>query len=86
MATMKENAIKDYMSNINFNDDKWSIDEMKKDMRKFLGEEPAIDVKYEKTAFVNEDSGTTHEGLKLEGISIIFYDTDEKFKKIDLSV
>lgn len=86
MATMKEMAIKEYMSNINFNNDKWSVDEMKKDMRAFLGEEPAIDVKYEKTAFVNEDTGTTHEDLKLEAISIIFYDTDEKFKKIDLSI
>lgn len=86
MATMKETAIKEYMSNINFNNGKWSVDEMKKDMRQFLGEEPAIDVKYEKTAKINEDKGTTYEELELESISIIFYDTDEKFKKIDLSI
>ena len=82
--TIKEKSIKDYIADINFKSKDWSVDVMKREMRKFLGEEPAIDVVYEKDVYVNETTGTSHEELKLENISIIFYDTDEKFKKITI--
>lgn len=44
MASMKEISIREYISNINFKSDDWSIYTIKDDMRKFLGEEPSIDV------------------------------------------
>lgn len=82
--TIKEQTIKDYISDINFKSENWSIDDMKRDMRKFLGEEPAIDVTYEKVAKMNEDHTKSYESLDIKDISIIFYDTDEKFKKIKI--
>ena len=39
---MKENLVRDYMSAINFKTDDWSLSKIKEDLRKFLGEEPAI--------------------------------------------
>ena len=54
-------------------------------MRRFLGEEPAIDVIYKKDVMINE-SGEAKEFKDIHKISIIFTDTDDKFKKIEFNV
>lgn len=83
MQSMKETSIREYISNIDFNSPDWSINDIKKDMRKFLGEEPGIDVSYKKDVVINEVKGEAEEIKSLEKISIVFTDLDEKFKKLE---
>lgn len=84
--TIKEDNIKKYISNVNFKSEEWSLSKIKEDMRKFLGEEPAIDVKYDKDVLVNETTGEAKEIRKINKVLVVFYDTDEKFKKIEFKV
>jgi len=83
MSSMKEIAIREYISNIDFKNDDWKLPKIKEDMRRFLGEEPGIDVIYKKDVMVNEVSGEAKEFVDVDKIQIIFTDTDDKFKKIE---
>ena len=55
-------------------------------MRKFLGEVPGLDVFYKKDVMVNEVSGESKEFVKIDKFSIVFFDTDDKFKKITILI
>ena len=81
---MKENWIREYISQIDFKNDDWSIEKIKEDLRGFLGEYPGIDIKYEKDVMLNEVTGKAKEYMNIEGIAILFTDTDDKIKKIQL--
>ena len=85
MSSLKEISIKEYISRIDFKSEDWSLTKIKEDMRIFLGEEPAIDVIYKKDVMINE-SGEAKEFKDIHKISIIFTDTDDKFKKIEFNV
>ena len=80
---LKEHSIRQYMSNIDFKNDDWKISKILEDMRRFLGEEPGIEVVYKKDVMVNEVSGESKEFVDVDRIQIIFTDTDDKFKKIE---
>jgi hypothetical protein len=86
MSSMKEMAIREYISRIDFKNDDWKLSELKENMRKFLGEEPGIDVIYKKDVMVNEVSGESKEFVDVDKIQIIFTDTDNKFKKLEFLV
>lgn len=86
MSSLKETAIKEYLSKIDFKKDDWSINKLSKDMHKFLGESPAIDVIYKKDVMVNEISGESKEIKKIENLIIVFTDTDDKFKKLVIKI
>lgn len=86
MESLKLDAIKKYLSNIDFKADDWSIHQMSQDMKKFLGETPAIDVIYKKDVMVTELTGEAKEFKKAEKIKIIFTDTDDKIKKIEILI
>lgn len=86
MSSMKEMAIRDYISKIDFKNDDWKISELKENMRRFLGEEPGIDVIYKKDVMINEVSGESKEFVDVDKIQIIFTDTDDKFKKLEFLV
>jgi len=90
MRSIKENSIVDYMSKIDFKNDDWKLSKIKEDMRRFLGEEPAIEVVYKKNLgfFINESTGQqeTKEILDIDKIEVIFTDLDDKFKKIEFKV
>jgi hypothetical protein len=86
MNSLKEMSIKDYISKINFRTDDWKLSKIKEDMRKFLGEEPGIDVIYKKDVMVNEVTGEAKEFKDISKIQIVFTDTDDKFKKIEFIV
>jgi hypothetical protein len=86
MSSMKEMAIRDYISKIDFKNDDWKLSELKENMRKFLGEEPGIDVVYKKDVMVNEVSGESKEFLDIDKIQIVFTDTDDKFKKLEFTL
>ena len=83
MSSMKEIAIRDYISKIDFKNDDWKLSELKENMRRFLGEEPGIEVVYKKDVMVNEVSGESKEFVDVDRIQIIFTDTDDRFKKLE---
>jgi len=84
--TIKENSIREYISLIDFKRDDWSLSTIKSEMRNFLGEEPAIDIHYEKDVMINEDSGKPEEFRDIRKVEVVFYDTDEKFKKLEFII
>ena len=86
MSSMKEAAIRDYVSRIDFKNDDWKLSKIKEDMRKFLGEEPGIDIIYKKDVMINEVTGKAQEIKDIDKVQIIFFDTDERFKKIEFTV
>jgi hypothetical protein len=86
MGSMKEISIRDYISNIDFKNDDWKLPKIKEDMRRFLGEEPGIEVIYKKDVMVNEVSGESKEFVDVDKIQIIFTDTDDKFKKVEFII
>lgn len=86
MGSMKELAIKEYISKIDFRRDDWRLPQIKEDMRKFLGEEPGIDILYKKDVMVNEETGEAQEFKNIDKVQIVFYDVDEKFKKIEFII
>ena len=86
MRSIKENSIVDYMSKIDFRNDDWKLSKIKEDMRRFLGEEPAIEVVYKKDVSVNETTQESIEIVDIDKIEVIFTDLDDKFKKIEFKV
>ena len=53
---------------------------------KSLGERPTLDVKYQKDVMVNEVSGESKEFNRLESISVIYTDTDDRIKKLQIVI
>jgi len=86
MASMKEMAIREYLSKIDFNRDDWKLSQIQKDMRMFLGEEPAIDILYKKDVLINEILGEAQEIKKIDKISIVFTDLNDKFNKLEFII
>ena len=86
MGSMKEISIRDYISNIDFKRDDWKLSVMKEDMRKFLGEEPGIDIIYKKDVMINETTQEAQEYVDINKVQIVFFDTDEKFKKLEFLI
>ena len=86
MASMKEISIKEYISNIDFRSEDWSLTKIKEDMRKFLGEEPAIDIDYKKDILINEVKGEAEVIKSIDKVTIVFFDLDEKFKKLEFLI
>lgn len=83
-ASLKEESIKNYLSTIDFRKDNWSYKKIQEDMKKFLGETPAVDVSYKKDVMVNEVSGESKEFDKLVRVTVVYTDTDDKIKKLEI--
>lgn len=86
MDSLKSIAIKEYLGKIDFKSDNWSVNQISKDMQRFLGEIPGIDVIYKKDVMVNEVTGESKEIKSLNNINIIFTDTDDKIKKLSIVI
>jgi hypothetical protein len=86
MSSMKEMAIREYISHIDFKKDDWKLSKIKEDMRRFLGEEPGIDIIYKKDVMINEVTGNAQEIKDIDKVQIIFFDTDERFKKLEFLI
>lgn len=84
--TLKEIAIREYLSNIDFNRDDWKLSKMKQDMRVLLGEEPGVDIIYKKDVILNEVLGEAQEISKVNKVSVVFTDLDDKFKKLEFII
>ena len=83
---IKENYIKEYLSNINCKSDDWTVDSIKDDLKKMLGEYPAIDIIYKKDVSVNETTGEAQEIHGIEKFSVIFTNEQENFRKIEIII
>jgi hypothetical protein len=86
MSSMKENLIREYLMSVDFNGENWKVSKFKEDMRKFLGEEPGIQIDYKKDVILNEVKGEAEEVKKIEKISIVFTDLDDKFRKLEFLI
>jgi hypothetical protein len=86
MSSMKEIAIRDYVSHIDFKSDNWGLSKIKEDMRRFLGEEPGIDIIYKKDVMINEVTGKAQEFKDIDRMQIVFTDVDDKFKKLEFII
>jgi hypothetical protein len=86
MASMKEISIREYISKIDFKRDDWKLSEIKEHMRRFLGEEPGVDILYKKDVMINELRGEAEEIKAVQKVSIVFTDLDDKFKKIEFLI
>ena len=86
MYSLKETAIRQYISQIDWKRDNWSYQRIEEDMKRFLGERPTLDVTYKKDVMVNEVSGEAKEFKRLEKISIIYTDTDDRIKKLEILI
>ena len=86
MNSLKEMSIRDYISKINFKSDDWKISQITEDMKRFLGEEPGIDIVYKKDVMVNEFTGEAKEFKQIDKVQIIFTDLDNKFKKLEFII
>ena len=86
MNSLKEMSIRDYISRINFKTDDWKISQIKEDMRRFLGEEPGIDIIYKKDVMVNEFTGEAKEFKQIDKVQIVFTDLDNRFKKLEFII
>lgn len=86
MYSLKESAIREYIGKIDWRRDNWSYVRVEEDMKKFLGERPTIEIKYKKDVMVNEVTGESKEFSKIETIGIVFTDTDDKIKKIEILI
>ena len=86
MSSLKEISIREYISKIDFKSDDWKLSQIKEDMRRFLGEEPGIDILYKKDVMINEVTGKAQEFKDIDRIQIIFTDTDDRFKKIEFII
>ena len=82
MSSMKENLIREYLMSVDFKGENWKVSKFKEDMRKFLGEEPGIQIDYKNDVILNEVKGEAEEVKKIEKISIVFTDLDDKFRKL----
>lgn len=80
---MKSEIISNYIQTIDFDGDNWSINQIKESLRNLLGETPAIKVNYVKDVMINEIKGTAEEFKKMESVTIIYTDVDNKLKKTE---
>ena len=86
MNSLKEISIRDYISKINFKSDDWKISQITEDMKRFLGEEPGIDIIYKKDVMIIEFTGEAKEFKKIDKVQIVFTDLDDKFKKLEFII
>jgi threonine aldolase len=86
MDSLKSIAIKEYLGKIDFKNDNWSINQISKDMQKFLGEIPGVDIVYKKDVMVNEVTGESKEIKSINKVDIVFTDTYDKIKKLSILI
>ncbi len=84
--TIKEMSVREYIERVDFTSPDWSIYKIKEEMRRFLGEESAIDVIYKKDVLLNEVTGKAQEVKAVDKIQIVFTDLDDRFKKLEFKI
>jgi hypothetical protein len=80
-AKIKEEIIRDYISNVNFKSDKFSVIVMKEDLKRLLKEEPGIHIGWEKNKSMNEKTGQVVVVEKVGTVTVAFSDGDNAYGK-----
>lgn len=78
---MKETIILEYLSKINFKGN-FNVNDIKNELRQLLGETPALDIKWGKEPFINEDTNKSDVRELVEEVKVVYLDLDNKFKTI----
>jgi hypothetical protein len=86
MYSLKEQAIREYISKVDWKRGNWNYNTIEEQMRIFLGERPSLDITYQKDVMVNEISGESKEFQKLSKVSVVFTDTDDRIKKVEILI
>jgi hypothetical protein len=83
----KEQIITQYLGNIDFIKDDWNYRKMQEDLRKLIGEAPAINFNYKKEAVLNEFNSEATEISVVESVDIIYSpDLNEKCKTMSFKI
>lgn len=83
----REQIIKEYLSNIDFTSDKWSIKAIKKDLKSRLGEEPAVNVKYKKDVMLSEFNSEAKEITVIDEIQVFYSpELDKEFNRVSFKI
>jgi len=72
LQQFKEKVINDYLSSIDMTAEYLDPEQIKRDLKSKLGEEPAIKFNYINTEMIKEDSGEKVRVEKLDSMTIIF--------------
>lgn len=83
---MKEKIIREYLAKIDFKRDNWSYRVIQEDVKRLIGETPAIDVIYKKDVLINEGSGIAMEIKNINSVIVIFTETNDKIQKLEIKV
>lgn len=86
IMSIKEELIKNYINSIDFNYDDWNVNTIKEDLKKIIGEMPAIDIEYEKQVYIDESNRRAKEILKPQKMIIVFMDELDNYKKIEFII
>lgn len=83
---MREIDLSKFITNYNFKSDNWSVKQIKESLKTLLGELPAVEIVYEKDAFLNEVTGRAQEIKKIKSVKVTFTDLDDKIKTVEYLV
>jgi hypothetical protein len=83
---MKETLLHDYFGKINLRDRGLNLNRIEEDLVKLLGERPSVNPTWVKDVMLSEDRKNAREIKRLDSISVVFTDLDEKIKKIEFRV
>ena len=86
MGGIKSNYIKEYLSGIDFNSTDWTVEGIKNELKKILGEYPAVEVGYKKDVSVNETTGKAIEIHGVNRFTVIFTNDNDEFEKIEIKL
>jgi hypothetical protein len=84
--SMKETLLHDYFGKINLRDPGLNLNRIEEDLVKLLGERPSVNPTWVKDVMLSEDRKNAREIKRLDSISVVFTDLDEKIKKIEFRV
>jgi hypothetical protein len=86
MSGIKSNYIKDYLSGIDFNSTDWTVEGIKNELKKILGEYPAVEVGYKKDVAINETTGNAMEIHAVNRFTVIFTNDNSEYEKIEIKI
>jgi len=86
MASMREIDLSKFITNYDFKSPDWTVKNIKESLQGLLGELPAIEIVYEKDAFLNEVTGRAQEVKKIKSVKVTFTDLDEKIRTVEYLV
>lgn len=77
LRSFKELAILEYLSKIDFKNDKWTPAMIQADLKRILQENPGVDIEWMKTTRVNEILDTEEVTERVRSITVV-YTTDAR--------